>query len=260
MTTRFECRMCGNCCRNLRGRGSLWPGSLPDFVYVSVPHSHQTISLQEWEVSTLREKAKKLSVAFKVEPNFLFLDEISGGPIVTQWNLDHDDCPFLSAENKCLVNEEKPLICQAYPLLVIELFNDMDEPKNLAIGDCPNAVELPFKDVPSNEIKPAEFFRQLFDKYHAAFLGNMNLASTATLLRNTMSYLIGNGLIRPAPIHKKGVMKALLRGEQRGLLEHLRDRYPDVWQKVSEEIQIIKQFDLKALEDLINESTSRNSA
>jgi len=253
MTLKFECKMCGNCCRNLRGRGEPWPGSLPDFVFVAVPHSQKTISLEEWEVSILSERARELSVEFRAQPDYMFWDEISKVPIVTQWALDHDNCPFLSRENICLVNEQKPLTCQAYPLMVIELFNDDDKSKRLAVADCPNAVELPFKDVPPSRIKPADFFRELFQRYHSAFLGNMRLASTAKLFRNAMLYLTDQGLVRPASTKKKGVLKALLREKPEGLLEYLRKRYSDIEQKLRKEIRLINDYTLTDLEKLIKE-------
>ena len=148
MSEIFKCKMCGECCRNMRGRTvqKLLP-RLPPFVFVAVPLSMQTIGIQEWEIPALNASAKELSIELHIKPSVIFWDEISGTPIATQWNLDHDDCPFLTNQNTCAVHESKPLICQAYPLFFLGIFTrEPKEPKILELGDCPNVVDLPFAE------------------------------------------------------------------------------------------------------------------
>ncbi|MFQ5758597.1 MAG: YkgJ family cysteine cluster protein [Candidatus Bathyarchaeia archaeon] len=38
--------------------------------------------------------------------------------------IDHDNCPFLSNKNRCRIHEQKPLICQAYPLMTFGILGE----------------------------------------------------------------------------------------------------------------------------------------
>jgi len=249
---KFECKMCGACCRNMRGRTYEKHERIPR-VFMAVPPSLRTIGLFEWEVSLLEEKAKELSLSFKAKPDIIFWDELNKIPIVTQWNLDHDNCPFLSNENRCRIHKQKPLICQAYPLMAFGILSgDISSLTRVGLADCPNAVPLPFaKGVPI-KIKPSIVFRQLFQAYGSSFLGMLRLDIVTKLLRESLENLLGKGLIRPALLKKK-VVKAILRNEPIGLLEYLRNKCPDIERELKEHIESIYEVDITFLKRLIEE-------
>jgi len=139
-----------------------------------------------------------------------FWDEVSKVPIVTLWNLDHDNCPFLSNENRCRIHKQKPLICQAYPLLA---FGILSEETNtlMAVGltDCPNAVPLPFLEGVPIKIRHSALFRELFQVYGSSFLDMLRLDAAAKLLRDSLKNLMKDRLIRTSPL-KKNAIKTLL--------------------------------------------------
>ena len=182
MAERFQCRMCGNCCRNTRRRtgDKELPSPLPR-VFLAVTPSRKTIGLFEWEVLALQKRAKQLSSDFSATPNTMFWDEIGKTPTATQWNLDHDNCPFLSKKNLCFVDEQKPLVCQAYPLMAFGILNtNRSRPKRLELADCLNANPLPFEEgkiVTEHSI----VFHELFRIHGSTFLGMLRLDSSSKM-------------------------------------------------------------------------------
>ena len=114
----FNCKMCGKCCKNIRGRTyDNNPLDLPSFMYLLTPPTTATISIFDWQRNNLEKKAKELSLKIKIKPVALFWDTKSKQAIAWLWNLDNDSCPFLSSKNKCMIHNENPLVCQAYPLV-----------------------------------------------------------------------------------------------------------------------------------------------
>lgn len=250
--------MCGNCCRNMRGRtGEKLPPSLPPYIHVAVPRSEKTIELFEWEVSTLKTKAKQFSLDFKVKPDTMFWDDISETPIVTGWNLDHDDCPFLSNKNLCIVNQQKPLICQAYPLMAFGLLRtDVGEPKEIGLADCPHAVSLPFKEGERIMVKPSVVFRKLFRSYGSTFMGMLRLDFASLFLSQSLIELTKNWLIYPAIIDKT-VKKLILSKEPIGLMEHLRNKHSDKERTLQESIRSIYDVDDVFIQRLVSGAQRR---
>lgn len=251
MVAPFQCKMCGNCCRNMRGRTAGIPHHMPSFVYMAIPPSQKTIGLFEWEISVLKKKANQLSLNLKAKSDFMFWDEVSKVPIVTQWNIDHDNCPFLSDENRCRVHEQKPLICQAYPLMAFGMLRENKTAlKQIGLADCPNAVPLPFVEGKPLKIKPQTLFRELLQLYGSTFLGMLRLDGTAQLLRKSLKYLKKEGLIRPAIVNKN-VLKAILRNKPVGLLQHLRHKYPNIERELREGIKSIYKVNVSDLKQII---------
>lgn len=238
----------------MRGRtGDRTLPSTSPYMFMAVPPSRKTIGLFEWEVYTLQKKAKQLSLNIKIVPDIMFWDAVSGTSIVTQWNLDHNNCPFLSRENLCLVNDQKPLICQAYPLMAFGLLDvGGNGPKELALGDCPNAVPLPFKEG-LTKLKPSVVFKELFRVYQDTFLGMLRLDAARKLLEETLVELKKEGLIRPAIVDKQ-VLKALLRSKRIGLLEHLENKYPVMKKSLSQSVNSIYEVDIAFIKQMLNKN------
>lgn len=248
----FKCKMCGNCCRNIRGRTertSLPP--LPSFVFKAVPLSLMTIGLQEWEISTLRERAEQFSVDLKIKADSILWDQNTETPIATQWNLDHDDCPFLSTENKCRIYDKRPLICQAYPLEAFGLLSlDHESKKSISYGDCSNVVPIRFPENTLFRVRPKELFHELFRVYGSSFLGMLRLDSMARFYHEAIYDSIQAKIINPVPINKE-IKKAILRGKPIGLLEFLKKRDPERAKNLRSAIDSLYEFDMQRLERLL---------
>lgn len=50
-------------------------------------------------------------------------------------------------KNLCFVDEQEPLVCQAYPLMAFGILNtNRSRPKRLELADRLNAIPLPFEE------------------------------------------------------------------------------------------------------------------
>ncbi|HDD26265.1 MAG TPA: YkgJ family cysteine cluster protein [Acidilobales archaeon] len=110
MPTRFQCLMCGRCCR-------LSPITL-------LPH----------EVLTLSNVAKKLGIDVEFKPSFVVYDELSGKNIVISYamQLVNGKCPFLTETNRCLLHSKyKPYVCRAFPYIPMYIKYYFDESNKL---------------------------------------------------------------------------------------------------------------------------------
>ena len=86
--------MCGTCCRK------------------------SPVSILPHEDIILKYLAGKLDVEYYSTPGYKVFDNIRKSYIAFSYvmHLVDDKCPFLSSDNKCLINDiYKPLICRSYP-------------------------------------------------------------------------------------------------------------------------------------------------
>jgi Fe-S-cluster containining protein len=255
MPFRFECRKCGKCCKNIRGRFHGEVPKISPILFMAVTPSLMTISLFEWELLALKSKAAQLALCFKVKPNLMFWDEMSSTPLILTWELDHDDCPFLSKNNLCMVQEQKPLLCQTYPLSGSGFLADTEnQPMMLRVdyGDCPNLTNLPSTGVskPQTTLYSTKF-RELFESYGSIFVGSLRFEGVRVLLTDSLKEFSKRNLIHPAIVNKS-VMKAILRNRPVGFLEYLRKRHPQIAFGLEEGIRSIYELDVSALKDIID--------
>ena len=220
--------MCGSCCKNLRGRlGDIDISIIPShgsFLFMAVPPSLKTIILLEWEVAALTKLANRLSVNITFKPDLIFWDENSDKALVIGWNLEHENCPFLSNENRCRIYESRPLACQAFPIFSTGLEEYLKgEPYFLNLGDCPNVVS-PYpevKDTRPRVLGARDYFSTLYKVYGETFIGAYQSDFAGLWISNLISKLRGLSIIQPVAIKKKKTVKAILRSKPVGLLKHL---------------------------------------
>ena len=221
------------------------------YAFMAVPPSQKTIGLFEWELPFLKKKAGELSLLFRAKPDAMFWDEISRVPLITQWNLDHDDCPFLLSKSLCTVHAQKPLICQAYPMMSFGILSaDIGVPVTVGLADCPNTVSLPFAQGELMKIRYSDFFKELVPIYGSSFLGMLRLDGAGKLMRNCMENLEKEGIIRRAILGKQ-TLKSILRAKPIGFLEHLRKIRPDIEQTLLDNVKDIYALKLEDLERMI---------
>jgi Fe-S-cluster containining protein len=214
-----------------------------------------TIGLFEWEVQVLETNAKRFSIPLRLKPNFIMLDDYSKKLIATMWDLDHDNCPFLSEDNKCKIYEDRPLVCQTYPLVAIGLLKHIDEkseiPFRLGLGDCPNAAKLPFLKNKQFPIRPSTLFKKLFEVYRSTFLGALRYDGATILLYKYLEQSVRQGIIRPATINKN-IIKAILRGSKPiGFFEFLKSNGTISEKDIQREIKSIYNFTIMDLEKMM---------
>jgi Fe-S-cluster containining protein len=260
MVKKFECKMCGNCCRNMRGRTERKSPVYPPYWFSAVPLLEKTLLLLEWEIPVLQERARQLSIELKVVPDDMIWDDVSNVPIVLQWNLDHNDCPFLSENNHCLVNENKPLCCQAYPLMSFGMLKDLDVPdvpKNIVFIDCPNIVPIAqLAEGKMMRVRSSTIFKRLFQSYGSAFIGMLRLDAAVMFYSECLKDLVKEWIVYPGIIDEK-VMKSLLEEKPVGLLEHLKRKAPNKAKELEKSIREIYDFDSTTLAEIIAQGTRK---
>ena len=103
----FQCKKCGSCCKQTPQNGD--KNSRQILVYPEEADMMQTLA-----------KIKEISVTLTEE--LPIPDKKNKQMIVTRYilepNKDHD-CPFL-AEDECLIYDQRPMVCRAYPLVINE--------------------------------------------------------------------------------------------------------------------------------------------
>ena len=124
---KFTCQKCGKCCK-VFGVNE----------YTNAPRA---LILYKWEKDKLIELAKKHNKKIDVSPLMFFFDEKTQTNVVItyQFNMENvKKCPFLFA-NHCMIYEDRPLVCKAFPLTYINI----DPPSiNFAVYICKEAERI----------------------------------------------------------------------------------------------------------------------
>jgi len=239
----------------MRGRGVEESPQLPPYFFMTVPFSLKTIGLFEWEAPILKANAKKLSLSLRIKPDAIIWDQNSKKAIVTMWNLDHDNCPFLSEDNKCRIYKDRPLVCQSYPLMTIGILarahKDVNKMREIGLGDCPNVVKLLFFDGKPFQARFSTVFNKLFEVYGKTFLGALRYDGAVMLLSEYTQNALNQGIVRPAII-KKNVIKAILRSKPIGLFQFLRSKGEINRKELQKEIQGIYDVTMETLKQIMN--------
>lgn len=101
---KFECKNCGECCRDF---GEL--GTLPLF---------------NDEKKRYEELGKQLGIDVEFIPENVVVDEITGTMFCGNWGLKGNPCPFLDKNNNCLIYNHRALICKSFPIQKIPADNE----------------------------------------------------------------------------------------------------------------------------------------
>jgi len=107
---KFVCRQCGICCRNLL---QLREGAYRDQqgAFHTVSADSNGLDLWPWE----REAFLKRMPSLDIRPLSFVVDASRKMALVMSYYMNHRDCPFC-VDNRCSVEEEKPLTCRLFPL------------------------------------------------------------------------------------------------------------------------------------------------
>jgi len=139
---RFECNSCGKCCRQLR-LPSEGPAPQQGPAYFLAPPGERGPTIFEWEKERLEAKANELGVALEILPLQVLFDSSTSGRIVALlWHQTREPCPFLNEKNLCMIYEDRPLACRAFPLFGSRVSWNRFRRKPFASALCPKAIEV----------------------------------------------------------------------------------------------------------------------
>ncbi|MHA1338650.1 MAG: YkgJ family cysteine cluster protein [Promethearchaeota archaeon] len=115
MEFKFRCLMCGRCCHEVSG-------TKDDPTYKRIP-------LYPEEAVRLEKLAEKHNITLHLIEDVVFPDIKNEKILVLTWRILLDNkekvCPFHSNDKGCIIQDQKPLACLAYPLSLqtIDAFN-----------------------------------------------------------------------------------------------------------------------------------------
>jgi len=247
---RFQCLGCGKCCKNSRGRlGELGKNKqIPPFVQEYTSRYKATISLHEWELAVLSEQARKYNIALKIVPYLAIWDVINRLPIALNWTLDHDNCPFLSKDNRCIINDNKPLVCRAYPLHAYGLVKEQPGKVDIDHGDCPTAVVFDKTDT-LEKIMYSDLLRNLFAAYGPCLIAMLQEDAAVSVEADTLKNMSTDCEVYPELMNKD--TEALIRSKKPvGLFEVVKRKKPASYNQLTKqikEIYYLKEADLERM-------------
>lgn len=168
----FECKKCGDCCRDfgsdIKPEEYEEDGKPTPFTFVTPP-SIPGLLLFPWEVVKLKKIAVTLDKKLRIEPFGGWFSQPLKTIFIINYKLMNEPCPFLSSENNCEIYTQRPLLCQSYPLLEVNI-----KTYQFSWDDCP-AVVIPFETVVENEqtklkIPCSKFVERLYYVYKDCFI------------------------------------------------------------------------------------------
>lgn len=234
MADTFGCHRCGTCCTNLREAWDREPGTastLPDDRIHRLPRPGG-LRVFAWEAP--RFPTEHLS------PLLVVPDDRRERLIALAYELDADACPNYDASEGCTIYEDRPLVCQAYPLLVVE---NEQGPQLTVSADCPARVQAPEPSHPDED--PVKALARAYPEEVGPALA---VPAALTVLPHALDLLETADLLRPrrgldAPTleawSNEGIVDLVELGEQGGVFtaetfrdrvdrikQDLRDRFP----------------------------------
>lgn len=133
----FVCNRCNRCCQNA-----------------------SNLALFEWEVDRLKKKDKNADIRPAI------IGRVNGTEVILQWALKDSGkghCCFLK-KSKCSIYKDRPLVCQAFPLIKSGLLKGDQE--KIIDQECPSCI-FPLKA--GEELKRAEYSKRMSHAYCETF-------------------------------------------------------------------------------------------
>ncbi|HLE95780.1 MAG TPA: YkgJ family cysteine cluster protein [Candidatus Thermoplasmatota archaeon] len=120
----FSCTGCARCCRNLVDSASR---EVP--VEESAALARQGLypmpregglQVWPWERRRMLAAAREAGVPMRFRPALAAVGDVAEGrrAVVVVWELVGNECPLVTADDRCGAYGDRPAICRAYPLLV----------------------------------------------------------------------------------------------------------------------------------------------
>ncbi len=116
MVKEFHCLQCGNCCKDNRITNS--ERIKPRFIRESLINVNDiSLGLFDWEVKNFRKTTEDLEIQMlDVKIANLIYDLKNKVSIVTHYTYNrHPKCAFLNDKNKCLIYQNRPILCRMWP-------------------------------------------------------------------------------------------------------------------------------------------------
>lgn len=130
----FDCHRCGSCCTSL---DTAWDEASPEAGALGSGPVHRLptpggLRVFAWEAKPFDEA--------RLRPLLVVPDTAEERLVAAAYELEASTCPrFDEDERACTIYDERPLVCRAYPLLVVP---GETGPRAAVSASCPGRVEL----------------------------------------------------------------------------------------------------------------------
>ncbi len=180
--TSFACHRCGACCTRLREAWDKDPD--PPRALAHDPRIHRLprpggLRVFAWEATPFPRG--------KLSPLLVAADEPRDGLIGLAYELDEAICPNYDPGQGCTIYEERPLVCQAYPLIVVP---GEDGPELTVSSRCPGRVPVE----PQTRSRPEEV---LADAYPEEIGPARTVPAAVLVLTHALDLLEAAGTLDP---------------------------------------------------------------
>ena len=201
---KFNCAMCGKCCRVLRNFNELgeeekalrkkeYQNTNEKTIFYILPEIEKaSLALFEFEVEHLKQLAKEKNIVLKIAPLKGFLSS-DGTPIIFNWMLDHDSCPFLE-NNRCLIYDDRPLVCQSFPLFT-SAASALEGEKKIMIFPSNLCPSMKATSEITGQMTFDDFRKKLCEVYGDIFPGSVKFDLTNFFIEKYIEALMQKGLI-----------------------------------------------------------------
>lgn len=203
----FHCHRCGHCCTHLSDR---WEdrqatgrfealGGTPIY-RVPTPGGLRMFS---WEAGPFLDH--------DLEPMLVLLDQQRQRPVALAYELQAERCPRFEDEAGCTIYDQRPMVCKAYPLLVVQ----GDDGPSVAVSDpCPGKV--PVLGALQATSDPE---RVLFGLYPGEAGAALAVPALVEHLAEVVGFLASAGVIEPVEDAEEATVDRWLEREPLDLVE-----------------------------------------
>lgn len=179
----FECHRCGTCCTSLRG---IWSdeetplGSMAGERIYRLP-TPGGLRIFAWEAGPFDPG--------RLDPLLVVADGRRERLVALAYELDARTCPQYDEDVGCTIYEDRPLVCRAYPLLVV---SGERGPEVTVSGLCPGRVAVAERAREADRPEPV-----LAEAYPDAFAPALAVPATVNALTDVVAFLESADVVEP---------------------------------------------------------------
>lgn len=181
----FECHRCGTCCTNLQ---DLWSDGQAPFTSLAGERIYRLptpggLRVFAWEADRFPTD--------RLEPLLVVADDQRGKLVVLAYELDEVVCPNYAEGVGCTIYADRPMVCRAYPLLVVE---GEAGPEVAISGRCPGHVAVEQAAAEAERPEPV-----LARAYPEEFAPALAVPATVQALSAIVGFLEAAAVVSPIP-------------------------------------------------------------
>lgn len=179
----FTCHRCGTCCTNLQDLWSTGKGPAASIANETIYRLPTPGGLRvfSWEAHRFPRD--------RLDPLLAVADEQRETLVALAYELDARVCPNYDDDVGCTIYEERPLVCQAYPLLVVQ---GESGPEVAISGMCPATVAV--EQAANQASRPEPLLARA---YPEAFAPALAVPAMVAQLSETVSFLASAEVLSP---------------------------------------------------------------